>query len=110
MMKKLYKFNWGGYYGKLTGVFVAESSDVDDAIGSDVYFGDALGKHSDVMFELTSNMIIECSNDPKFIKKFEDLVGESGYNPLDYLVDEDDGDWDAEDDEDEDELLDTIEQ
>jgi hypothetical protein len=99
-MKKLYKFKYSPGYGTLTGIFVAESADIDDAIGLDVYLGSALGKHSDIVFELTSDMISICTEDQKFIARFEALGCESGYNPLDYISDEE---WDAEDEDEDDE-------
>lgn len=45
----LYKFYWYcGRMGDVEGVFKAKKSFVESVIGNNVYFGEILGKHSDV--------------------------------------------------------------
>jgi len=87
-MKKLYEFNLDcGRSGNLDGLFIADSMKVNEAIGREVYLGEALGKHSEVYFDLEDGHLTVKSEDLAFIKQLEDLLGEdiSGYNPLSYI-------------------------
>lgn len=85
-MKTLYKFYWDcGRQGYLEGLFVAESEAVEKAIGKDVYFGEKLGKHSEIYGPLEEKDLTILTTDLEFIEKFEALGCGSGYNPLDYL-------------------------
>lgn len=77
-----------GRMGELDGVFVAESSEIDDAIGQEIQFGEVLGKYSDVSVILELEHVTMVNNDPKFVNKFIEIMGTntvSGYNPLDYI-------------------------
>lgn len=86
MAKKLYKFSWDcGRMGEVDGLFVAESEDLDKAIGKTIYFGEILGKHSEVYGDLEEGDCEVITDDPQVIKIFEDHNISSGYNPLDYL-------------------------
>jgi hypothetical protein len=88
-MKKLYRFEWDwGRMGCIQGTFVAEEKDVTQAIGRHIYFGEVLGKHSEVEGELDESDFGVLTDDQDFIEKFEELVGSTGYNPLDYLNEE----------------------
>jgi hypothetical protein len=71
--------------GSLSGVFTADDGDVRDAIGKRVYFGEVLGKHSDISIDLTTDCFIELTDDLNFIEKFDEFGCESGLNPLTYL-------------------------
>lgn len=87
-MKKLYKFEKDfGRMGEISGVFVAEQDEIDALIGKTVYFGEALGKHSDISVKLTNDHFTVKSEDEEFIEKLCRVFGGSnisGYNPLDY--------------------------
>lgn len=84
----LYHFLWDqGRHGKLEGWFLARRLDVEDAIGEDMYFGDVLGKHSDVRGELKREHVTVLSQDPNDIEAFRRVVGLTegrwmGWNPL----------------------------
>ena len=85
-MKALYKFHWDcGRMGYVRGTFIEEKSEVEKAIGSRVYFGEILGKHSQIYGDLKKEDLEEITTDHDFISKFEELELESGYNPLDYI-------------------------
>ncbi len=46
---KLYSFEWDcGRMGFVEGLFVATEEEIKDAIDKEVYFGEILGKHSEV--------------------------------------------------------------
>lgn len=87
-MKKLYTMDFDyGRMGKLQGMFVAEESDVENLIGKTLYFGEVLGKHSDIYGELEASDIVVVSDDQDFITKLVEVIGGeriSGYNPFDY--------------------------
>lgn len=85
-MKKLYKFEWDvGRAGAVVGVFAASPEDVEEVIGKTVYFGEILGKHSQVHGVLEEIDLTVISENPEFIKEWENSTGGTvGYNPLDY--------------------------
>jgi hypothetical protein len=94
-MRKLYRLNWdAGRMGSLDGLFVAEEEAVAAAIGKKVYFGEVLGKHSEVYGNLTASEVKAISDDQDFISKFKSIVGSIGYNPLDYIEESDEDDDD----------------
>ena len=89
VMKKLCRFHWDcGRQGDVTGLFVADAEEIENAIGMRVYFGEILGKHSEVYGELEEDDIEVISEDQE---KIDWLIGLmdgwtiSGYNPLHYL-------------------------
>lgn len=89
-MRKLYKFHWGYYRGgNVSGIFAAEESEVQAAMNKDVYFGEILGKHSEVSGVLEAEDLTELTDDQEFIAKAEALgVVPNGYDPLDYVREE----------------------
>lgn len=88
-MLGIYEFHWDcGRMGDVEGLFVADKEDVSNAIGSNVYFGEILGKHSDVFGTLDEEDLVLKSDDQDFIRQFVEIMGMgtiSGYNPLDYI-------------------------
>lgn len=102
-MKGLYSFNWDcGRMGEVSGTFIADSADVAKVQGKYIYFGEILGKHSEVYGNIDDGDIVLETDDQTFLETFEHILGEgwsTGYNPLDYY----DADEDSEDDEDEEE-------
>lgn len=88
-MKKLYEFYWDcGRMGDVHGLFIADSDKVDATIGTEIYFGEILGKHSEVYGPLEADDLTIKSEDQDFIAKFIEIMGDgsiSGYNPLDYI-------------------------
>lgn len=94
--------------GSLDGLFIVNEEDWSllqekMAENTDVYFGEMLGKHSEVTGTLSSQTITVVSEDQDFCVKFDELRAASGVCPLDYL-DEDENDSEGDEDwEDEDE-------
>lgn len=90
-MKGIYEFYWDcGRQGDLSGIFVADKDNVDRIIGKEVYFGEVLGKHSEVYGTIEEKDIELKSDDQAFIAQFEAIMGEdfeSGTNPLGYYDD-----------------------
>lgn len=91
MAEKLYRFSWDcGRMGDVTGIFVVDEDKVAEAIGKNVYFGEILGKHSEVQGTLTSDDLTVLTDDAEFIAKAKAYgLVPTGYNPLSYMGDED---------------------
>lgn len=87
-MKGIYEYFLDyGRSGELSGIFVADSEDVAKIIGKHIYFGEILGKHSEVTASITEGDIVLKTDDQSFIEQFEYIMGEgfeSGTNPLSY--------------------------
>ena len=84
--QNVYSFYWDcGRQGEVEGVFKATQDEVDRAIGCSVYFGEILGKHSEVYGTIDDGEIELISDDPSVVINYQ----ESGYNPLDYIDDVD---------------------
>ena len=97
-MLKLYSFYLDcGRMGEIGGLFVADPKIVSDALGKEMNFGEALGKHSEVYDTFDEDQIEMLSDDQDKIQWLIGVVGAttscssiSGYNPLDYIVDDED--------------------
>lgn len=89
-MKALYKLHFDcGRYGILHGLFVEEESKVNELIksGREIYFGEVLGKHSEIFGPIEENDITFVTNDQTFLEEVEQFNLETGYNPFDYIED-----------------------
>jgi hypothetical protein len=95
-MKVIAKFFWDcGRSGEVEGIFTCEKETLQNSYGREVYFGEILGKHSEVSGTLHEDAITILSEDQDFIEKFEEILGTgtvSGYNPLEYIEDYGDDD------------------
>lgn len=60
-------------------------SSFEKIIGLDVYFGEILGKHSEVSGTLAREDFAVVTEDQEFIQKWLDLEINAGYNPLHYI-------------------------
>lgn len=89
-MRTLYKFQEDfGRNGELLGFFVADNREVSDFIGREIYFGEVLGKHSDVYVTLTKENLIPLTSDQEFIDKVIAYgLAPVGHNPLVLLEDD----------------------
>ena len=90
-MKKLYKFELDyGRQGTLEGIFVSLESDFDRMIGNEVYFGEALGKHSEVSEVMTKDMFEEIDIPFEVLEILENKIGStiSGWNPVEMFMEE----------------------
>lgn len=87
-----------GRMGVLDGVFIADDSAVQILLSKQksIYFGEVLGKHSNINVILKEENIKLVTNDPTVVELFETHQLQSGFNPFHYI----------EEDEAEEELLD----
>ena len=83
-MRKVYRFHWDcGRNGDLTGVFVADEEEIQASIGRHVYFGEVLGKHSEIYGDLGADDFQELTDDQDFIEKAEKFrLVPTGFNPI----------------------------
>lgn len=88
-MKKLVKFKWDcGRMGDVESVFITTQEKLEEVYGKRVYFGEILGKHSDIGGTVEENEFTILSEDQEFIKKCLEIFGNetiSGHNPLIYF-------------------------
>ncbi len=87
--KVLASFYWDYYgHGCVEGLFICTVQQIKDIQGKFVYFGEILGKYSEVSGKIQGSDISIVSSDEKVI---EILLGAfpdgniSGYNPLDFV-------------------------
>lgn len=82
----IYKFYANfGCMGELYGLFVSTPRKLVRNIGMDAYFGEVLGKHSDVSLVLKLEHFTFITDEPDFVTKFIVYDLETGYNPLNYI-------------------------
>lgn len=82
-----------GRMGDVEGLFITSLEDLEQAIGKSVYFGEILGKHSEIIDEsLSYDNIAILSDDQEKINWLlscnDSALTISGYNPLDYFEEE----------------------
>lgn len=84
---KLYRFTLDcGRMGSLEGTFVATDREVKAAIGKRAYFGEVLGKHSEIECSLAREHFAVLTDDQTFIDKAAEYgLIPSGHNPLAYV-------------------------
>ncbi len=85
-MLGIYKMHWdAGRMGSLHSIFVAEDTAMQGLIGQELYFGECLGKHSEVYGTLEESEITLVTQDPSFVKQFVELDCSTGKNPFQYV-------------------------
>lgn len=86
-MEAIYKLNVDcGRNGDLYGVFIAQKEHVKALVEKEieVYFGEVLGKHSEISGALDNKMLEMVSSDPNDVAVVRRLRLEHGHNPLEY--------------------------
>lgn len=87
----LVRFKWDmGRMGVVEGMFVTTHGELAAKFGKQVYFGEILGKHSEVYGQFEPGDITVVTDDPEFITKLKQFIGAhvSGYNPMDYMAED----------------------
>jgi hypothetical protein len=87
-MEAIFKMNYSaGRMGSLKGIFVVDKERMRELIdgGEDVYFGEVLGKHSEIYGPVEEGDITLVSEDPVVVEWFKSLNMETGYNPFNYI-------------------------
>lgn len=83
-MEAICRFWIDGRYGNLSGIFVADVDKLEELVGEELYFGEVLGKHSEVIYTFHMESIEVITKDSEAISIFNRYQMETGYNPLDY--------------------------
>lgn len=86
-MKAVFKLNVDcGRIGELEGLFIATKQEVKQLLECpyEVYFGEVLGKHSEVYGKIEEKEIIFVSDDENVIKIIEEHDLSGGFDPFDY--------------------------
>lgn len=91
-MKGIYRMKIEFRAGNLSGIFVANRQSVQAwlSVGCELYFGEVLGKGSNVGGKIGEGDIKLITEDSHAVEIFEKHNLQTGYNPFDYLPEEDD--------------------
>lgn len=84
-----------GRMGEIVSLFVTTEAELKEAYGKQLYFGEVLGKHSEIEAEFSPKDIKMITDDQAFITAYQDIMGANeciGYSPLANIHDEDDED------------------
>lgn len=77
-----------GRMGFIDGLFLARPADIEKIMGKTIYFGEALGKHSEIECEINeTNIELKCDDKAlvdRIFLSFNHSLTLCGYNPLDY--------------------------
>lgn len=87
----LWKFHWDcGRAGEIEGLFIATEQEVESIVGQGVYFGEVLGKHSEVRRTIDPGEITKVEVNSATVDELFKVCGSTvcGYNPLEYLEEE----------------------
>lgn len=103
MTQTLYKFYWDVHRnGEIESLFIADSEQVEAVMGMTVYFGDVLGKHSDIQGTLDPEDLTIITQEPGVIADLYRLFSGDrrsktgtliGLNPLHSLQDDEGNDF-----------------
>ena len=91
--KLLVQFYWNcGRMGDLEGLFITTEDKLKSWYGREAYFGEVLGKHSEIDGMIEESDFTIKSDNQEFIAKIEERLGDhlSGFYPGDYIADTDD--------------------
>ena len=87
-MENLYSFHWDcGRNGDLDGLFIEEEWKVKGIIGEEIYFGEVLGKHSEIYGTIEEGEIVKIDIPESVVVELKKAFKRktiSGFNPLDY--------------------------
>ena len=89
MKKAVFKFHAVcGRMGQLDGVLISTQEKVDKLIESKivVYFGDVLGKHSEIRGEIERKDITMITDNEEVVRIVEKYELTSGFNPFEYTA------------------------
>jgi hypothetical protein len=89
----LVKFEWDMRGGSVEGLFVTTHDALNEILGEEVYFGEILGKHSEIYGTLESEDFVIICEDDVLIDHLIKVFGSAtlmGHNPITYLRDRED--------------------
>ena len=87
--KGLYRMHFDcGRMGAISGCFFSDDEKVASLAGKNIYFGEVLGKHSEVNGTLDNTDIVLVTDNPDIVNPLRACISSdtlSGYNPFDYV-------------------------
>lgn len=86
-MNKLWRWSFDSRGGTLESYFTATEEEVQGILGETGWFGEVLGKHSDVSVRFTREQFDVISEDSAFVESFKEIIGSTGYLPFAVLED-----------------------
>ena len=89
MEKAVYKLNADcGRSGSLEGLFIAPKKHIETLVEKqiEVYFGEVLGKHSEVFGKMDAEDFEFVSDEPAVVEVIEKHSLTNGFNPFDYTT------------------------
>ena len=88
MKEGIYKFDFDLCYGNICGTFIANDEDIKLLENNkiSVYFGEVLGKHSEVSVIIEPGDFHLLTDDQEVIKVFKKYEMYCGYNPFDQTI------------------------
>lgn len=90
-MRAIYRYYLDcGRMGSVEGLFVAEMDEVEALAGKRCYFGEILGKHSEIDDNEPRANTSLLSSQQQHVAWFEELRLATGVNPLDFLPEDED--------------------
>ena len=94
-MKGVYRYELDcGRMGAIESVFIASHADVEKAKTLRLYFGEVLGKHSEISDDGGEGTWTLLSGDPSVVRVVEQYELSSGPNPLNCVEENEDGEED----------------
>lgn len=93
MTSALYRFNLDcGRMGDLSGIFIADQKQIDKIEGKNIYFGEVLGKHSEIYIDdfKAESFLTKLTDNSEFIENVKKFISDgdetiSGFSPVEYF-------------------------
>lgn len=83
--KKLFKYTIGLYDSFDEGLFVSTDEEIEKYLGTEIYWGEIDGKHSEIVSVFEKEDLEVASINEEFIDLFERAIGSFGYNPIEKI-------------------------
>jgi hypothetical protein len=87
MIEGIYRFYWDcGRIGDVSSIFLSNDDSIAWLIGRECYFGEILGKHSNIHGTINEDDIELVTEDPVAVDIFRKYGMANGYDPFDYVT------------------------
>lgn len=87
--KHIYRFNLDcGRMGEITSILVSTPAQIEAIAGKHVNFGEVLGKHSEIYFDVSPTQFTAVTSDELAVEMFEKFGLWTGLDPFAYVDEE----------------------
>ncbi len=84
--KHIYRFSLDcGRMGEIESIFISTPDAIEELAGKEIYFGEVLGKHSEIYFDAHPSQFSVVTSDEDAIEIFEKHGLNNGLNPFAYV-------------------------